>query len=49
VTTSYDRNTPAWWDFLVDEHLLSRGNVATAHGRGCYDPSLVFPSSSGGL
>jgi len=39
IYTSYDRNTPAWWDILVDEHLLSRVNVVMAHGRGCFDPN----------
>jgi hypothetical protein len=34
---TYDRNTPEWWDILVDEHLLSRVNVVMAHGRGCFD------------
>jgi hypothetical protein len=39
IYTSYDRNTPAWWDILVDEHLSSRVNVVMAHGRGCFDPN----------
>jgi hypothetical protein len=37
--SKYDRNTPEWWDILVDEHLLSRVNVVMAHGRGCFDPA----------
>ncbi len=34
----YDRDTPEWWDILVDELLSSRVDVVMAHGRGCYDP-----------
>src|SRR6187549_2492530 len=36
--SSYDRDTPEWWDVLVDELLFSRIDVVMAHGRGCYDP-----------
>jgi hypothetical protein len=36
--TSYDRDTPEWWDILVDELLTSRVHVVMAHGRGCYGP-----------
>jgi hypothetical protein len=39
IYSTYDRNTPEWWDVLVDEHLLSRVNVVMAHGRGCFDPN----------
>jgi hypothetical protein len=39
IYSTYDRNTPAFWDVLVDEHLLSRVNVVMAHGRGCFDPN----------
>jgi hypothetical protein len=35
----YDRDTPEWWDILVDELLLSRVHVVMAHGRGCFDPA----------
>jgi Domain of unknown function (DUF5010)/DUF5010 C-terminal domain len=34
----YDRNTPRWWDNLVEELLASRVHVVMAHGRGCFDP-----------
>lgn len=34
----YDRNTPAWWDNLVEELIHSRVHVVLMLGRGCFDP-----------
>ena len=54
IYTSYDRNTPAWWDILVDEHLLSRVNVVVPLGpltllrlpSASYDRLIVLPFAS---
>ena len=32
-----DRDDDTYWDYLVDELLLSRVNVVLMHGRGCWD------------
>jgi len=32
-----DRNHDDFWNYLVDELLLSRSNLVLLHGRGCYD------------
>jgi hypothetical protein len=31
----YNRDTPGWWDNVVEELEFSRVNVAMVHGRGC--------------
>ncbi len=38
VFRPYDRNTPGWWDNLVEELIHSRVHVVMMHGRGCFDP-----------
>ncbi len=42
----YDRDTPEFWDMLVDELLLSRVNVVMMHGRGC---TSLSPGSDSGI
>ncbi len=34
----YDRDTPQWWDNLVEELIHSRVHVVLMLGRGCFDP-----------
>jgi hypothetical protein len=34
----YNRDTPQWWDNLVEELIHSRVDVVMMHGRGCFDP-----------
>ena len=35
--TPYNRNTPGWWDNVLEELYFARANVIMAHGRGCFD------------
>ena len=37
ILRPYDRDTPQWWDNLVEELMYSRVHVVMMHGRGCYD------------
>jgi hypothetical protein len=41
-----DRDQPDFWDYVLDELLLSRVNMILLHGRGCWDPNPGFDRST---
>ncbi len=38
IFVPYHRDSPDWWDNLVEELIHSRVHVVMMHGRGCYSP-----------